>query len=237
MYRTSLARSTGRRRPELSADPTGHLTTAGPAAGTVTDVGEHYFSQTPGAPEHRRDIDVRLAGRTLTVGTAGGVFCPDHVDLGTRVLLEHVPDPPASGDLLDLGCGWGPITVELALRAPAAQVWALDVNTRALDLVADNARRLGLETVHPVTADQIPDDLRFAQIWSNPPIRIGKPALHTLLATWLGRLTEDGTAYLVVSRNLGGDSLHRWLDSTLTRPVDRIGSAKGFRVLQVGPAH
>ncbi len=202
-------------------------------------MGEHYFSATPAGPDVRRQVVVHLGGRDVTVTTSGGVFSAGHVDLGTRVLLDHLPDP-APGDLLDLGCGWGPLTIEAALRAQRLseplEVWALDVNARALDLTADNASALGLDWVRAVTADQVPADLRFTTIWSNPPVRIGKPALHHLLRSWLPRLTDDGTAWLVVARNLGADSLHRWLADTLERPVDRVASAKGFRVLRVGPA-
>lgn len=201
--------------------------------------GEHYFTAAPAGPDVRRQVVVRLGGRDVTVTTSGGVFSAGHVDLGTRVLLDHLPDP-APGDLLDLGCGWGPLAIEAALRAQGLDVpldvWALDVNTRALDLTTDNARALGLDRVRAVTADQVPAHLRFTTIWSNPPVRIGKPALHQLLRSWLPRLTDDGTAWLVVARNLGADSLHTWLAGTLDRPVDRVASAKGFRVLRVGPA-
>jgi len=197
-------------------------------------VSGHYFTPEPGGADVRRQVVVRLAGRDVTVTTSGGVFSPGRVDAGTRVLLDHVDDP-APGDLLDLGCGWGPLALAAGLRAPGVDVWALDVNSRALDLAATNARALGLERVRAVTADQVGADLRFTTIWSNPPIRIGKPALHKLLATWLGRLTDDGTAWLVVARNLGADPLHRWLAETLGRPVDRVASAKGFRVLRVTP--
>ncbi|MCL2090673.1 MAG: class I SAM-dependent methyltransferase [Micrococcales bacterium] len=202
-------------------------------------MGEHYFSAAPTGPDTRCQVVVHLGGRDVTVTTSGGVFSAGHVDLGTRVLLDHLPDP-APGDLLDLGCGWGPLSIEAALRArdlaDPLDVWALDVNTRALDLTADNARTLGLDKVRAVTAGQVPADLRFTTIWSNPPVRIGKPALHQLLRSWLSRLTDDGTAWLVVARNLGADSLHGWLTDTLDRPVDRVASAKGFRVLRVGPA-
>jgi len=197
-------------------------------------VSEHYFAAEPGGADRRREVVVHLAGRTVTVTTSGGVFSPGRVDLGTRVLLDHVIDP-APGDLLDLGCGWGPLALAAALRAPEVNVWALDVNTRALDLVATNARTLGLARVRAVTADQVSADQRFTTIWSNPPIRIGKAALHELLAAWLPRLTDDGTAWLVVARNLGADPLHDWLTQTSGRPVDRVASSKGFRVLRVGP--
>ncbi|MCL2850248.1 MAG: class I SAM-dependent methyltransferase, partial [Micrococcales bacterium] len=115
-------------------------------------------------------------------------------------------------------------------------VWAVDVNTRALDLAAANAGALGLDNVRAVTGDQVPDAVRFTTVWSNPPVRIGKPALHELLRSWLPRLADDGTAWLVVARNLGADPLHDWLAATFGRPVDRVGSTKGFRVLRVGPS-
>jgi 16S rRNA G1207 methylase RsmC len=193
---------------------------------------QHYFSVEPDAPDRRRQVVVRLAGRDVTVETSSGVFSPGHVDLGTRVLLDHVDDPPP-GTLLDLGCGWGPLALEAALRRPGLDVWAVDVNTRALALAADNARRLELD-LHTADPDHVPEPLRFTTIWSNPPIRIGKPALHHLLTTWLGRLADDGTAWLVVARNLGADSLHHWL-TDLGHPVERVTSRQGFRVLRAGP--
>ena len=194
---------------------------------------DHYFSARPAAPDERRTITVELAGRAVDVQTAGGVFSHGHVDLGTRVLLREVPDPPQVGDLLDLGCGWGPLTLTMALLSPGARIWAVDVNERALDLVRVNARRLGLDNVTTALPDEVPGDIRFAGIWSNPPIRVGKDALHDLLRVWLPRLAPGAQAWLVVGRNLGADPLHRWLSDELHLSVDRAASAKGFRVLRV----
>ena len=196
---------------------------------------EHYFTESPGGQAEQRSLRVRLAGREVTVRTAGGVFSPDRVDLGTAVLLREVPDPPRTGDLLDLGCGWGPLTFTLGLLAPEATVWGVDVNRRALDLARDNARALGLAGVRVCPPEEVPTEVRFDLIWSNPPIRVGKDALHALLATWLPRLAPGGTAYLVVQRNLGGDSLQAWLAGELGKrcTVGRLASAKGYRVLSV----
>ena len=199
------------------------------------DLGEHYFTARPASAEQRRTRHVHLAGRDVDVETAGGVFSPDHVDLGTQVLLRTVPAPPPRGDLLDLGCGWGPVALTLALLAPEARVWAVDVNERALDLVRRNAARLGLANVVAVAPDDVPDDVRFATVWSNPPVRIGKPALHDLLARWLPRLAPGGEAWLVVGRNLGADPLQRWLTDEAGLPTTREASAKGFRVLRFAP--
>lgn len=196
---------------------------------------DHYFSATPSSAEHLRRIRVRLAGRDLDVFTAGGVFSPDHVDIGTGVLLANTPAPPPGGNLLDLGCGWGPIALSLALDAPHATVWAVDVNERALDLVRRNAAELGLENVNAARPEDVPDDIVFRTIRSNPPIRVGKNELHHMLETWIPRLDERSDAWLVVQRNLGSDSLQRWLAATFGDgyAVTRAATGRGFRVLRV----
>lgn len=197
---------------------------------------DHYFTAVPASTGELRPLCVQLLGRPVELVTAGGVFSPDRVDLGTQVLLREVPDPPAHGALLDLGCGWGPVALSLGLLAPQATVWAVDVNERALDLVQRNVERLGLGQVRTSRPDEVPDDVRFTAIWSNPPIRVGKAMLHDMLLRWLPRLDEGASAYLVVQRNLGSDSLHRWLADQLGGQgftVSRHASAKGFRVLRV----
>ncbi len=194
---------------------------------------DHYFTAAPASADERRRLRVRLAGREVEVEVAPGIFSPGGLDKGTVVLLDEAPAPPPTGSFLDLGCGWGPVALTLALRSPGATVWALDVNERALDLTRRNAEALGLDGVRATTADGIPDDLRFDLIWSNPPIRVGKAVLHELLRTWLPRLTPGGVAHLVVQRNLGSDSLQRWIGTELEMPCTRLTSSKGFRVLEV----
>jgi len=170
----------------------------------------------------------------LELATDAGVFSPGRLDPGTRLLLEESPAPPASGDLLDLGCGYGPVACVLAERSPGATVWAVDVNERALELCARNARAAGLENVRCVIPGDASLPARFTAIWSNPPVRIGKDALHALLGHWLARLgpVSGGSAYLVVGRNLGADSLHRWL-AEQGWPVTRLAARSGYRLLQV----
>ncbi|SKC79312.1 class I SAM-dependent methyltransferase [Krasilnikoviella flava] len=194
---------------------------------------DHYFTAQPASAGERRRAVVRLAGQDVEVDVAGGVFSPGGVDKGTQVLLREVPAPPATGDLLDLGCGWGPIALTMALASPDATVWAVDVNERALDLLRTTAARLGLENVRAVRAEDVPHDVRFAAIWSNPPIRVGKGVLHDLLRIWLPRLAPEARAWLVVQKNLGSDSLARWIEAELGRDVERAASSKGFRVLRV----
>jgi len=197
---------------------------------------DHYFTAAPASADERRRLRVRLAGRDLEVDVAPGVFSPGALDKGTAVLLDEAPPPPATGTFLDLGCGWGPVALTLALRSPAATVHAVDVNERALELTRRNAEALGLDGIRVGPPDGIPAEVRFDLIWSNPPIRVGKAALHELLRTWLSRLTPTGVAHLVVQRNLGSDSLQRWIESDLGMPCARLGSTKGFRLLEVRPA-
>ncbi|GAA1969898.1 methyltransferase [Isoptericola halotolerans] len=195
---------------------------------------DHYFTAEPASDAERRTLSVHLAGTAVELEVASGVFSPGGLDKGTRVLLDEVPAPPA-GDLLDLGCGWGPIALTMALRNPDASVWAVDVNRRALDLARRNADRLGVaDRVRAVTPDEVPDDVTFAALWSNPPIRVGKQVLHEMLRRWLPRLLPGGApggAWMVVSKNLGSDSLARWIETELALPTERTTSSKGFRIL------
>ncbi|ERG62980.1 MULTISPECIES: class I SAM-dependent methyltransferase [Agrococcus] len=195
---------------------------------------DHYFSPDPAAPESVRTLRVPIAGREREMVTAAGVFSGDRLDVGTAVLLDAVPAPPATGELLDLGCGWGPIAASLALRSPDARVWAVDVNARALSLVERNAELLSLSNVVPSAPERVPADIRFDAIWSNPPIRIGKQQLHELLESWLPRLAPGATAWLVVQKHLGADSLLRWLQERFDGfDVERAASRKTYRIIAV----
>lgn len=189
---------------------------------------DHYFDASPSTPDKRQDVTTRIWGKELTFTTSAGVFSHDGLDKATAVLLR-TSTPPTGGTILDLGCGWGPIAC--ALAGVGATVWAIDPNERALELTALNASRLGV-TVHTALPDDVPADLVFDEIWSNPPIRIGKQALHDLLLHWLPRLAPDGVARLVVGKNLGADSLQRWLTDQ-GWPTERVASEKGFRILEV----
>ena len=196
---------------------------------------EHYFSELPGSELKFREIRVKLAGQVFELTTSNGIFSPERVDSGTQVLLANTPQAPPGGHLLDLGCGWGPIALTLALQSPHATVWAVDVNSRALDLVRRNAESVGVTNINAVTPEDVPADVSFMSIRSNPPIRVGKNELHGMLGFWLPRLEPDSDAWLVVQRNLGSDSLHHWLEGWLPADfaVSRAATNKGYRVLKV----
>lgn len=191
---------------------------------------QHFFTTDPTVTSARQTIDMALSDLTVKLDTDTGVFSAARLDHGTRILLDHAPKPPQSGNILDLGCGYGPIAIAVALRAPGATVWAVDVNNRALGLTRENAARASLTNVKAVRPEEMPEDVRFDAIYSNPPIHIGKGPLHDLLLKWLARLAPDGVAYQVVQKNLGSDSLTKWLKEN-GYPTERLTSQAGYRVL------
>jgi 16S rRNA (guanine1207-N2)-methyltransferase len=193
----------------------------------------HYFDAQPSAAHRPGVVRVVLPDLYLELATDSGMFSPGRLDPGTRLLLEDAPPPPPSGDLLDLGCGYGPIACALAARAPGATVWAVDVNERALALCAANAASAGLSNVRCAAPDSAEIPGRLAGIWSNPPVRIGKGPLHALLHGWLARLAPDAAATLVMGRNLGSDSLHAWLEKEEGWSVTRLSARSGYRLLRV----
>jgi 16S rRNA G1207 methylase RsmC len=195
-------------------------------------MGEHYFSADPAAAFTRTPLVARVWGHELALTSGSGVFSQGRLDGGTAVLFRET-EPPTARRYLDLGCGYGVIGLALATAVSGSVVRGVDVNTRALLLANENAQRLGLDERFTASVpDDVPGDETYEEIWSNPPVRIGKPALHELLMTWLPRLEPDGRAVMVVGKNLGGDSLQRWLGER-GYPTSRLASAKGFRVLQV----
>lgn len=198
----------------------------------MVEAAGHYFEADPTVPSAPREVRLDLPDRTFHLTTDRGVFAAGQVDPGTKYLLLEAPAPPDTGSLLDLGCGYGPVACTLAARSPAATVWAIDVNRRALELCRANAAAAGLDNVTALTPEEWPADTAVDLIWSNPPIRIGKAALHGLLGTWLDRLSPGGRALLVVQRHLGADSLQRWLTDE-GWPTERLGSRGGYRLLQV----
>ena len=199
---------------------------------------EQYFTDSePASADELHLIRDRVRGFDLEMWVSDRVFSGSRIDLGTRQLLAEAPALPERGNFLDVGCGWGPLAITMGLESPEASVWAVDVNSRALDLTARNASLNEAENVHTLHAEEAPEKLlsqgvTFDVIWSNPPIRIGKNALHELLKTWLSMLSKNGVAYLVVQKNLGADSLTQWLCQQ-GFPAEKIASKKGYRIIKV----
>lgn len=199
----------------------------------------HYFSPAPGSEVHERDLTVEIDGVQRSLVTTKGLFSFDGLDKATAILLNNadmLPPIPDGARIVDVGCGWGPIALTLALRHPSATVTAVDVNPHARTINAQNAKRLGLTNIRVAAPDEVDGSDEFDALWSNPPIRIGKTALHELLKRWLGQLAPGGTAALVVGKNLGSDSLATWMQQQFPeRTISKAHSSKGFRLLTVGP--
>ena len=203
--------------------------------------GEQYFSANPNSLDLRRTLQVDLRGREVSVQVYNGVFSSSKLDLGTAVLLKHAPQPPENGRFFDIGCGWGAISLALGFESPNAQIYAVDVNERALELTNINAKNAGLNNIHTYLVEDALKELKEDElkdidlIWSNPPIRVGKDVLHNILLTWLPRLKVGGAAYLVVQKNLGSDSLIPWLSKNLGEDfsVEKYASSKGYRIIEV----
>ena len=196
---------------------------------------EHYFTADPSTPFRRVPVRANVWGHWLELTSGSGVFAQGRLDLGTGVLLGEVAPPVEARDVLDLGCGYGVIGLAVALAVPEARVTAIDVNERALLLANENAERLGVsDRFRAVLPDEVDAGATYDEIWSNPPIRVGKEALHELLLRWLPRLAPEGRAVMVVGKNLGSDSLSRWLGER-GYPTEKLASAKGFRVLETRP--
>ncbi|MFU0564808.1 class I SAM-dependent methyltransferase [Gardnerella pickettii] len=200
--------------------------------------GEQYFSANPNSLDLRRTLQVDLRCHKVSVQVSNGVFSSSKLDLGTAVLLKHAPQPPENGRFFDIGCGWGAISLALGFESPNAQIYAVDVNERALELTNINAKNAGLNNIHTYLVEDAlkEDELKDIDlIWSNPPIRVGKDVLHNILLTWLPRLKVGGAAYLVVQKNLGSDSLIPWLSKNLGEDfsVEKYASSKGYRIIEV----
>lgn len=203
--------------------------------------GEQYFSAAPSSKDERKTLHVTLRDNDVIMQVSNGVFSASRLDLGTSVLLKHAPELPKSGKFLDIGCGWGPISIALGLESPNAEIFSVDVNERALELTELNAKNAGLKHIHTsLVNDALKENNtlefnNFDIIWSNPPIRVGKEILHDILLTWIPRLKVGGKAYLVVQKNLGSDSLITWLAENLgeSYSVEKYASSKGYRVIEV----
>ena len=197
-------------------------------------VEEHYFSSDPAAPKKTVSVQIQVGGKSFEVEAASGTFSSSKLDAGTAVLLKHVEHFPKDGNVLDVGCGWGPIGLSIATVASKCKVFGVDINQRSIEQSNLNAKNLGLKNFSAMHSRDLPEDLRFSAIWSNPPIRVGKKVLHELMETFIPRLEPGGKAMLVVQKNLGADSFQRWLSTRFPEAeVTRVATDKGYRVISL----
>ena len=194
---------------------------------------QHYFSEDPGVERREREVVFEVGGKVISAKSVSGTFSTAGLDKGTKVLLalhEHFPE---TGEVLDIGCGWGPITLSIASLCPKTKVYGVDVNERAISQTKESASRLGLTNVFAYLPEQLDKNLEFVAIWSNPPIRIGKEALHALMRDYRPRMKAGGSAYLVVQKQLGAESFQKWLSTEFQGfEVSKVANSKGYRVIR-----
>ena len=197
---------------------------------------DHYYTRTPQSESRPVSCEYTFRGIPLTFLTDAGVFSRGEVDTGTRLLLEALPEE-LSGDILDLGCGWGVIGIAVARKWPACHVTLADVNTRALDLSRENARR-NRAAVSCLESDGMAAlaGRTFDAVITNPPIRAGKQVIYRMFADAQKSLKPGGALYLVIRKQQGAESCVHYL-STLFREVEKLDRSGGFWVIRAaGPA-
>ncbi len=191
---------------------------------------EMYFDEKQTIPSNPKEVSYILDDERIILKTDRGTFSYKSLDTGTKILLKLAFEPEIKGDLLDLGCVYGPISISLAKKFPDRRIWSVDVNERSLGLVKANAKSLGINNVFPSKPIEA-ENQKFAAIYSNPPIRIGKKELYILLLKWLNRLDDKGVAYLVIKRNLGADAVAVFLNEKGFFTT-KVASKQGYRVFK-----
>lgn len=193
---------------------------------------EHYFTARPSTARRPEEVVETLRGREYVFLTDAGVFSKGRVDTGTRILIEHLP-LPAAGDVLDVGCGYGPIGLVIAAESPEARVLMVDVNERAVELARRNLQRNGVANAEVVVGDGF-DAVgagRFSLIVSNPPIRAGKRVIYPWVDEAYERLEPGGKLLMVARTSQGAKSLARKIADVFGH-VAEPGRGSGYRVLE-----
>lgn len=191
---------------------------------------EHYYSKQPTAASDPKSIQVSLRGRTFTFVTDAGVFSKGGIDFGSRLLIEMM-DIAEQDEVLDVGCGYGPIGLAAATLASRGRVTMVDINERAVELARANASRNGITNVEIVQGDLFEPlgGRTFTKILSNPPIRAGKTVVHRLFEQAYDHLVKGGQLWIVIQKKQGAPSALAKLESLYTS-VREVDKDKGYRI-------
>lgn len=193
---------------------------------------DHYYSQKPQSEFKTDTIQVIIKDRTYTFTTSSGVFSKHGIDFGTKLLIEQFTLPEVDGDLLDLGCGYGPIGIILADQYRDRNIWMVDINERAVLLAKQNAEQNGVEvTVRESDGFTNIMDQTFAAIITNPPIRAGKKVIFHLFEESKSHLVDGGELWLVVQKKQGAPSVVKFLNEIFSK-VDTIERKKGYHIIR-----
>lgn len=173
----------------------------------------HYYTQNPTTEHDVKLIEATLRGRLMRFYTDSGVFSKAEVDYGSRVLIETMVVPPGAS-VLDMGCGWGPIGISAALLNPTGQILMVDVNQRALDLAARNAKLNGAANTSVLQSNAFTNltDRTFDVVLTNPPIRAGKDIVFSIYEGAANHLNPGGSLWVVIQKKQGAPSTQKKLN-------------------------
>ena len=171
---------------------------------------EHYYTNSPTSEHEERSFRAVFAGRVLAFDTDAGVFSKQHVDPGSELLCKSLPDT-LSGRILDMGCGWGAMTIMTLARFPKAQLTMADVNERALALAVSNVAKNHMEAQAVLSDGFEKIEGEFDAVITNPPIRAGKAVIYKMFEDAKAHLVPGGALYLVIRKQQGAPSALKFL--------------------------
>lgn len=194
---------------------------------------DHYYTKNPQSKEKRTTIQVTLNGQPFTFHTSTGVFSKKSVDFGTKTLIENFIEPKIEGDILDLGCGYGPIGIALGHKYATRHVTMVDVNERAVQLATENCAENNVTNVTVLQSDRFKqlEKQQFAAIVTNPPIRAGKKIVYALFEESLAHLLPGGELWIVIQKKQGAPSAISFLSSIFAE-VETVTKKKGYFIIR-----
>jgi len=194
---------------------------------------EHYYTKNPGVKSNPNKIVAELLGKQFQFTTDSGVFSKKEIDFGSKLLIESFEEPEVEGDIVDAGCGYGPIGISLASEFPNRRFYMLDVNERATELSTNNAIKNRVHNVIVMESDQLSavKGSVFASVLTNPPIRAGKDVVHGILEDAYEVLKEHGTLWVVIQKKQGAPSAVTKLEE-MFKQVETVVKKKGYYILK-----
>ncbi|WP_243299662.1 class I SAM-dependent methyltransferase [Bacillus litorisediminis] len=194
---------------------------------------DHYYSRKPEVMSNRSTVIFQRHNRSIRFTTDAGVFSKKEVDFGTRTLLESFEPPQVQGPFLDVGCGYGPIGITIALDYPERLVHMVDINERAIQLAEENAEANRAENVNIYESEGFGSvtENNFAAILTNPPIRAGKQVVHDILRKSYDHLVQNGELWVVIQKKQGAPSAKEKLEE-IFEEVEVVKKNKGYFILK-----
>lgn len=193
---------------------------------------QHYYSNQPEIAHDRKELKTELRGQSFSLISDAGVFSKGGVDYGSKVLIDAM-DFGQDAQVLDVGCGYGPIGLTAARLAAQGHVTMIDINSRAVELAKENAKRNGIINVTILESDlfEAVKDQQFDVVLTNPPIRAGKETVHAIFEESWKYLRENGQLWVVIQKKQGAPSAKAKLES-LFEQVEEVTKDKGYRIFK-----